>query len=501
MSLDLFHKLRHHADHRPDRPALRVLGPAAADHPTVTWRSLYHQTAAAAARLDRTLPPGATIMLVSGNRPALVPAFLAVLATGRTVFPLDASLTAAEVSRLAERTDPRGLLIDPVLAPRFAPLGLPLFDLGPLTTPPLGPGFADAPDPAFAERSQDAWLWLQSSGTTGGPKIVRRSGPSLDAVARNVAQTVGLGLDDQVVAAVPLSHSYGIENGMLAPLWAGAGALHPLPDLAQPGRGFDPRLAVSPGATVLPGVPAMFEMIDRLDLGPGNLRLAYSAGGPLPPELADRLRNRQHLPLGQLYGTTEVGSVAYSPHPDTVGRPMPGVELRILDPQHPDPDRPLPPGRIGHVAVRAPSMFAGYLEPADPPEAPPAFSAGFFLTGDLGQLNADGRLSLTGRLKLLIDVGGVKVNPLEVERALAAYPDIAECVVVPDPVSPTINRVRALITPVDPAATLDERTLRAFLRTRLAPHKIPRAFEFRATLPKSATGKILRQQLLPRASA
>jgi acyl-CoA synthetase (AMP-forming)/AMP-acid ligase II len=175
---------------------------------------------------------------------------------------------------------------------------------------------------------------------------------------------------------------------------------------------------------------------------------------------------------------------------------MRGVEVRILDPDHPDPSRPLPLGQVGHVAVRAPSMYAGYH--AAPQEDADALIDGFFLTGDLGRLDADHTLTITGRLKLLIDIGGIKVNPLEVEQQLLDHPDVAECVVVPDPVSPTISRVKAILTAADPALDLDPTALRRYLRPRLAGHKIPRTFEVRPALPKTATGKVLRRQLLPR---
>ncbi len=486
MGLDLFAKIRSHAADRGDEAAVRVIGPLADAHPPMTWSALWRQTQTVAARLDAALPGHAVVMTLTPNRPAGVPMFLGIVLSGRTVFPVDAALTAVEIKQLVERASVNAIAADDSIPPRLDGVGVAVLRLDEL----VADGGDDAA-PWVSDRSDHAWLLLQSSGTTGGPKIVKRSGRSLDAVARNVAEAVGLRTEDRVVASVPLSHSYGMENGMLAPLWAGACALHHVVDHHQPGRGFDPTLAVTSGATVLPGVPAMFEMIDRMRAGRGAIRLAYSAGATLPAELAQRLEARDGLRLGQLYGSTEIGSVTFGPAPGHVGSPMSGVSVLILDPQQPDPSLPLPRGQEGHIAVRSPSMFDRYLGPAELTDD--SLAGGYFLTGDLGRLAEDGSLDITGRLKLLIDVGGVKVNPIEVEQVLASHPQVAECVVVPDPVSPTINRVKAVITAAN--GHVDDRDLRAFLRERLAAHKIPRTFEVRDHLPKSPTGKVLRQKL------
>ena len=502
-------RLAEHARIRGGAEAVRVIGPLADAAPPMAFARLHQLVQLVARRVDRTCAPDATLMLQCGNRPELLPVFLGVIAAGRRLFPLGESTTAYERRGLAERAGARLLLTD---APdrvggerdaggageelEVVALQAWLNEDAPPGSSSVAGKATDAEGGSEAVLDRDTgWLLLQSSGTTGGPKIVRRDAASLAAVARNVAEAVGLLATDRVVSAVPLSHSYGIENGLLAPLWAGAAALHHvLPAGSLPGRGFDPGLAVTSGATVLPGVPAMFEMIDRMGAGRGRLRRAYSAGGPLPTELARRLEQRDGLRLGQLYGATEIGSVTYGPDPEDVGLPMRGVVVRVLDPGDPDPGRPLAPGVEGHVAVRGPSMFAGYVDPVAEAENPQP--DGFFLTGDLGRLDGAGRLQITGRLKLLIDVGGAKVNPLEVEQQLASFPGVGECVVLPDPVSPTINRVRAMYT-VDPNGVApDEAELREFLRRRLAGYKVPRCFERRESLPKSATGKVLRRALL-----
>ena len=141
----------------------------------------------------------------------------------------------------------------------------------------------------------------------------------------------------------------------------------------------------------------------------------------------------------------------------------------------------------GQILVRATSMFAGYLT-----GEPVLTSDGFFPTGDLGRIDAHGNLTVTGRIKLLIDVGGLKVNPLEVEDVLQQHPGVAACVVVPIRLSETISRIKAVVRPTDPASPPAVDELRRFARARLTPHKIPRVFEFRDALPTSPAGKILR---------
>jgi acyl-coenzyme A synthetase/AMP-(fatty) acid ligase len=322
-------------------------------------------------------------------------------------------------------------------------------------------------------------LLLQSSGTTGKPKIVFRSAKSLDAVCSNMASAVGFLADDRVLATVPLCHSYGLEHGLLAPMWAGS-SVH----LVQ---GLDLHLIVQTMTThqitLLPGVPSMYEMMAQIadNAKFPSLRKAYSAGGPLPASVFERFESRFGHRIGQVYGATEVGSVTFNDprrsdfDPRSVGRAMQGVEIRIRDEQ---------------VIIMATSMFSGYVNDADA-----GLIDGFFPTGDLGRLGDGGNLYITGRTKLLIDVGGLKVNPLEVEEVLDRHLAVAECVVVPVAMSETVSRVKAIIVPNKDLPRPSTDDLRAFARQYLAHYKVPRVIDFRDSLPKSPTGKVLRHLL------
>ncbi len=340
-------------------------------------------------------------------------------------------------------------------------------------SPAESPATVQAAGDRAGTRADAPHLLLLSSGSTAAPKVVRRSAASLDAVCEQMVTALGLTSADTVLATVPLCHSYGLEHGLLAPAWAGAAVT-----LC---RGLDlpivRRELTASHCTVLPAVPPAFEALARLGGPLPWVRAAYSAGGPLPPVVAAACRDRLGLTIGQVYGATEIGSVTYTADADgSAGYPMPGVTIRT------DAD--------GQVMVAAGSLFDGYLGDENP-----TTPDGFYPTGDLGHVDAAGRLHVTGRAKLLIDVGGRKVNPLEVEAVLLAHPLVAGCVVVPVAQTDTVARLKAVVEPRRPGPTPDVEDLRSFARARLAAHKVPRAFEVRDALPRSAAGKVLRQQV------
>jgi acyl-CoA synthetase (AMP-forming)/AMP-acid ligase II len=338
-------------------------------------------------------------------------------------------------------------------------------------------------------------LVLLTSGTTGAPKLVRRTASALDAVGQGCARAMGLGPEDAMLVAIPLHHSFGIDLGLLTAVSAGC-------RLELHDRFVSQRVLSAlrhQGVTALPAVPYLFDLLAR-SVRPGDrpaptLRLAISAGALLPRAVFDEFRARFQVSIGQIYGAPEFGSVTYSNpgaagfRPDTVGRPLHGVEIRILAPKAPSPARGLPRGAEGLVAVAAPSMFQGYLGEAASP-----LIDGFFVTGDIGRLDDGDRLELTGRLALLIDVGGRKVNPFEVEAALETHPAVQAAAVVPVPYSRTVTRLKAIIVPGRNRSPSSQE-LRSYLREQLEEYKIPRSFELRDALPRSPTGKLLRQQL------
>jgi acyl-CoA synthetase (AMP-forming)/AMP-acid ligase II len=482
MRLRLIEQFQRRAQAAPNAPSLRPVD-STSDGDVVTRGTLAAWTNALAARLAASVPPGGVVLICSENQPEFTAAFLAALSAGLKAFPISPELADPEMISAAERSNANAIVGSraslETLVDRIA-------------TRISIDAIADLPPSNSIDRGHETGgLLLLSSGTTGRPKIVFRDARSLDAVGEAVAESIGFRESDHVLGCVPLCHSYGIEHGLLAPLWAGA-AVHLIP-------GFDLTLSLkqiaSGGITVVPGVPFMFEMLARHardDAQFPALRRSYSAGGPLPRAIAKEFQKRFGVRVSQLYGATEIGSVTYA-DPDapgydaaSVGRAMSGVAIRILSPDALDDVGTI--GDEGHVAVKSASMLSGYLDETEPP----ALHDGFFLTGDLGRLDATGNLTVTGRIKLLIDVGGLKVNPLEVEDVLLEHPGVASCVVVPVRVSETVCRMKAIVTASPGAAPPAAESLRKFARDRLAGYKVPRLFEVRDTLPKSPTGKILR---------
>jgi acyl-CoA synthetase (AMP-forming)/AMP-acid ligase II len=488
MALQLLHQLDAQARQRPRASAVWTLDGAAA----LSWRQWRDASAALARLLRKESAPEAAVLLGVGNHPAFHVAFVAALLADRQVFPVAPESTATEIQSAAARTGAELILGPRRFLERAALPQARALDLEPW----LEASEPDADDVWRACEGTGAVL-LSSSGTTGHAKIVRRTARSLDAMGASCAEGVGFCASDRVLVTIPAYHSYGMEHGLLAPLWAGSQIqlveeLHMDDVLAQVGPD---------GPTLFPSVPFVFEALaqakERADarLPATRLRRAYSAGGPLPPSVSEAWAEQFGLRLGQLYGSTETGSVTFQDPdeagfaPGSVGRALPGAEIRVLDPDDPDPQRALPAGEEGRVAVASEGMMASYVD--DPVTE---CSGAFFLTSDLGHLDSEGRLTLTGRINLLIDVDGRKINPAEVEALLAQHPAVAEAVVLPLPLTATVNRLKAVLVPAD-GAELNQEDVRAFARAHLAPHKRPRRYEIRTELPRTATGKICRESL------
>jgi len=474
--------LAQHAATRGDATAVACLGVDSETEQELTYERLAAWVPPLSKAISAAARPGDVLMLAGPSGPTFVAWFCAALAAGVRLLPLPAALTDAELFSLVCRSDARAVITCGDRAardPRLRRLDWTLAES------------VERDGSATDDVRGDGSVVLHSSGTTGEAKLAWRDGAALDADGANVMEAMRLTARDRVLLAVPLGHSYGLDM-LLASLIAGS-TLEIAPV-------FDPATVASRlagGATVFPGVPFMFDALARFapDAPPsqGRPRLAFSAGGVLPSRVRADFEKTWAMRIGDLYGASELGSVTFN-DPDSptyragcVGVPMRGVSLRVVDPA--DPSHAVPLGCDGHVLVKAPSMFASYLDG----EAP--LHDGHLLTGDLGRVDDQGRLHITGRIKLLIDTGGVKVNPLEVESALAAHPGVAECVVGPLPLSDTVTRVRATFVARDGACPPSAEELRAFLKRTLSPVKVPRVFECVDSLPKSPVGKVLRREL------
>jgi len=315
-----------------------------------------------------------------------------------------------------------------------------------------------------------------------------------DALASWAGPVMALAPDDVVLATLPLAHSFGLNGALLAPLTAASHVVllerfAPESVLAAIG---DHRV------TVFPGVATMFRRVldspafARQALA--SLRLAVSGAAPCPWSLAEEWRRRTGTRILRGYGMTELfrplSYLAGDPaeQPDAVGRPVPGVEITIVD----DQGRSVPDGAVGELLIRPPSAMEAYL--GAPEETRAVLANGWFRTGDLARVDSGGYVSIEGRKRERILRGGYSIFPREVETALCAHPAVAEAAVVAEP-HPELGEEVAAFVVLRRGTRASPEDLVAWCRERLAAFKYPRRVVVLDRFPKSATGKILKSRL------
>jgi long-chain acyl-CoA synthetase len=452
-----------------------------------------------ALELERAgVPEGGLAALVLPSRPSFVAAFLALARSSCRIALVSPKYTTAELAAIARRLRPVAFLTQAAIAerlsefrgiaraslPAVAPGGEPLTLLRLDTVSPNG----DEQAAEVADLVRRSALLKLTSGSTGESKAVALSIENLLAEAETVCRTLGLTSEDRIVSVAPAYHSYAFDLGFLPLVQVGASlSLH---ETLVPRRVLADLAA--PASTVFLGVPAAYRALIEAE-APGtvslsHLRYALSCTAPLPrPTLAGFVETFA-APICDHYGSSESGAIAtHEPaqalaRPTSVGRPMEGVEVRILD----ESGQALPAGAVGEVVVRSGAVALGYAMGA-PPGRPP-FAADGYHTGDLGHLDVDGFLHLTGRLDSLINVGGLKVSPREVQEVLESHPAVREAVVLGVPHTTGEVAVCAVVALRAPAS---EAELVAHCRARLADYKAPRRIEVRDELPRGPTGKVL----------
>ena len=450
------------ARRRPDAPALVWDGGA------LTWRELELRAGGVARRLSRQgVHAGDTVALLLPNGWGYVAALWGALKLSATVAPLNPLLSAGERDRILAHLGP-ALIVNQMDEEQA------VWDS------------ADGKAPA---------LVLYTSGSTGRPKGAVLSHAALRAANESWAGPVmHLTPQDVVLAALPLAHSFGLNGALLASLLAGATVA-----LRERFAPEDALRAISRyRVTVFPAVATMFQrMLDLSDLSEAlcsNLRLAVSGAAPCSWDLAEAWRRRTGVRIVRGYGMTELfRPISYladdtTDLPDAIGRPVPGVEVRVVD----DAEQALAAGEAGELWIRTPAAMDGYLRAEEETRA--VIRDGWFRTGDLAQLSPEGFVSVVGRKKDLILRGGYSVVPGEVEAALLDHPAVAEAAVIGTPHAELGEDVAAFVT-LRPGASADADELVAFCRERLAAFKCPRRLSIVTELPKSATGKVLKWRL------
>ena len=437
---------------------------------------------------------GDRVALVAANGPALIVAFLAVAALDATAVPLNPALGTAELA--VELADLRvSRLLHDGTAEAAAAAAADRVWAGVI-------GFEDAllhidgqaGNPVDAAGDPDALaLLLHTSGTTSKPKTVPIRQRNLAASASAVAGSYGLGADDVTMCVMPLFHVHGLVAAVLATLSAGGTVIVPPRFRASTFWDDVARHKVT-WYTAVPTIHShvLTRAVDRPRPAGHRLRFARSCSAPLPTALWQRYEDTVGVPLVEAYGMTEAAhQMASNPlppeerRPGTVGRAT-GVELAVLDQGW----RPLPPGEQGEVSVRGPSVVDHYL---DNPEATAAsFRDGWFRTGDVGRLSADGYLTLVGRIKELINRGGEKISPYEVEDVLMTHPAVADAAAYPVP-DETYGEQVGVVVVLHGEAT--PATLAAYCQERLAAFKRPARVTILPEIPMGPTGKVQRSNL------
>ena len=462
----------------------------------VTYRALVAEADTLAARLD---PNGSGL---AGARVAIwVPpsvdwavALVAIWRAGGVAVPLALSHPEPELEHVLSDSGATVLIADPTLRPALDGLANRLA----LKPVELG-GAGDTQRPAIpGPRPADAALLVYTSGTTGPPKGVVLTHDNLHASMEALEAAWGWTSADRILEVLPLHHVHGIVNVVLGALWAGAECRF-LPR-------FDAErvweLFCEDRPTLFMAVPTIYSRLlgawegagaaarDRRSQAARRLRLMVSGSAALPVPLLERWSELTGHTLLERYGMTEIGMALSNPLDGpriagSVGQPLPGVAIRLVDPDQ----RPVEDGEPGEIEVRGRSVFRAYWNRPD--ETAVAFRDGWFRTGDIAMREA-GVYRLLGRAGLdILKSGGEKISAVEIEATLRAHPAIADCAVVGLADPEWGQRVAVAVEPrLGGGPSLD--ALRAWAKERLATAKIPRQLLVVDQLPRNALGKVMK---------
>lgn len=470
---------------------------------TLTWAQMDEAVSAEADRVKGAGgTPGDRVVVRLANGTAFCVAVLGALRAGAIVVPHGPIAVARELDVVF--ADCRPTLVVAADGDATARASAAAVGATVIAPPDLA---ARAPGRPGVGGGEGIALLCYASGTTGVPRGIRLSHRALLA---NRAQTAALRPApvtpvDRVLLSLPLFHIVGLAAGFLQVCWVGATVV--LAEQLAPAELAE--TLVAQRVSALAGAPTMFRAL--LDLPAADLRaatagvrLCTSAGAPLPREWLTAFQTATGLAIVEGYGLTEAGPVVTTnplgapPKPGSVGRALPGIELRLVDGDgrsvepDDDPDDIDDPdaGDTGLVAVRGPNLFSGYWpDGAGGPDAD-----GWFRTADVGFLDADGDLHLVDRSSDVVIVNGFNVYPREVEQVLLSIEGVTEAAVVGQRDERAGEVVKAVLV-TDPAAGVDEAGVRAFCVERLARFKVPAVITFVDALPRTPTGKIARRRL------
>ncbi|HET9017509.1 MAG TPA: long-chain fatty acid--CoA ligase [Thermomicrobiaceae bacterium] len=507
--IPLYQVLADTAARRPDQAAVRFAGTS------LTYRELWGSALRFARVLaDLGVGRGDRVALMLPNCPQYVIAYYGALRAGAIVVQVNPLYTPRELGYTLTNSGARTIVVADVLYP-VVQATLPHAALDHVLVArlrgeaTLGPGArsfeetlaaASGEPPAVEVGAHDVAVLQYTGGTTGVSKGAMLTHYNLVAnVLQCRAANPELPRDDEfrILGALPLFHVYGMTVVMnLCLACGGSMVLLPrfeLEPVMQTIRAFQP--------TLFPGVPTMYVAVnsypDAEEYGVGSIRFCNSGGAPMPVEVMAAFERRFGAKVLEGYGLSETSPVTHGNpawgerRPGTVGLPVADTDCQIVDVE--TGTRVLPTGEPGEIRLRGPQVMAGYWDM--PSETADALRDGWLYTGDIGTMDADGYLTIVDRKKDLILASGFNVYPRDVEEVLYEHPAVLEAGVagIPDPYRGETVKAYVVLRPGASATAAD---LEAFCRERLAAYKVPRLFEFRDELPKSAVGKVLRRVLV-----
>ncbi len=453
----------------------------------------------AAALAAAGVAPGDRVAAQVDKSLAALQLYLGAVLAGAAFLPLNPAYTPAEIAYFLGDAEPAVFVCDPARAEALAPLAgaaavLTLDAAGGGTlaaTAAAQGGFA-----AVARGADDLAGVLYTSGTTGRSKGAMLSHDNLASNSAALRDCWRFTERDVLLHALPIFHTHGLFVATNVTLMAG-GALDFMPRFDA-----DSLVAAMRGATAMMGVPTFYtRLLDHPGLtreATAHMRLFVSGSAPLLAETHREWEARTGHAILERYGMTETSMITSNPYDGariagTVGFALPGVRVRVADPAT---GRALPAGAIGSVEVKGPNVFKGYWRM--PEKTAAEFRGdGFFITGDVGVLDAEGRLSIVGRAKDLIISGGFNVYPAEVEALIDALPGVRESAVIGLPHPDFGEGVAAVIT-AQPGAAPEEAAILAALAADLAAYKRPKRVFLVDELPRNAMGKVQKAELRKR---
>lgn len=465
----------------PDKLAMSIVGLSRADRWSYA-RLRQSVLGTATGLLQAGLRPGDRLLMRLGNTPAFPVTYLAAIAAGIVPVPTSAMLTAREITSLARVVRPAAIVADSGVALPDDPAPvIPAEQLG---------EFATLPQASFQQGDPDRLAYIVfTSGTSGKPRAVCHAHRAILARRMMFQGWYGLEPTDRLLHAGAFNWTFTLGTGLMDPWTMGATALIPA-DGTTPEQ--IPLLASRHGATLIAAAPGVFRRMLRADWTPWQgLRHGLTAGERLDPALRQDWQQRTGSDLHEAMGMSEC-STFLSGSPDrpaphgTAGFPQPGRRIAILT----EAGTEAPVGEAGELAVHRsdPGLYLGYLD--QPEDTAARFRGDWFLTGDLAQASTDGAITTLGRGDDMMNAGGFRVSPGEVEDALALVPGAGDIAATEIPVANGASVIAAFWTGEATRAVME-----AAGAASLARYKQPREYIHLDALPRTATGKINRRAL------